>query len=143
MLQTLLLSFWLIAGSMSRIPDKTRYPANYKKSILFFGQGGGFTGMVTTYALLDNGRFFKKNSLTHPEFEYIGRMARAETSQLFTNYTFLGLPSMTINDPGNIYYFVEYSLKKNNHRLTWGGSNPAPENLKLFYTLLYHFIPKP
>ncbi|MDZ4708094.1 MAG: hypothetical protein SH818_06785 [Saprospiraceae bacterium] len=121
---------------------KTKYPANYKKSILFFGQGGGFTGAVTTYALLDNGRLFKKNSLTQPEFLYIGKLNKSDTHQLFNNYTFLGLPSMHSGEPGNIYHFIEYVLKNNSHKLTWGGPSPVPENLALFYSLLNHFIPK-
>lgn len=140
---SLVLSIWFIVGSSAWSPDKTKFPSDYKKPILFFGQGGGFTGAVTTYAILDNGRFFKKTSLTEKEFHFIGKLSKSETSQLFNNYTFLGLPSLQLEDPGNLYHFVEYSLKKNNHRITWGGSEKPPDNLKLFYSLLNHLIPNP
>jgi hypothetical protein len=139
---TLLFSLWFLPGFMQAAPDKIRYPANYKKAILFFGQGGGFTGAVTTYALLDNGRVFKKNTLTQPEFIYMGKLTKSDTRQLFNNYTFLGLDTVQTGEPGNIYHFVEYQLKKTRHKLTWGGPTPAPANLTLFYTLLNHYLPK-
>lgn len=139
---TLLFSLWFLPGFIQAAPDKIRYPANYKKAILFFGQGGGFTGAVTTYALLDNGRVFKKNTLTQPEFMYLGKLTKSDTRQLFNNYTFLGLDTFQTSEPGNIYHFVEYQLKNNRHRLTWGGPTPVPANLTLFYTLLNHYIPK-
>jgi len=141
-LPSLFMSLLFLPVLMSTSLGKIKYPANYKKPILIFGHGGGFTGAVTTFALLDNGRLFKKNSLAQPDFIYIGKLNKSDTRQLFNNYTFLGLPSMQSGEPGNIYHFVEYVLKNTSHRLTWGGPTPVPENLALFYSLLNHFIPK-
>ena len=118
-------------------------PEKYKKSILYFGHGGGFTGIVNTYALMENGRLFSKQSLSDKTFTPLTKLGRNQTAQIFSNYFFLGIPAMQLEDPGNIYKFVEYTRKQNRHRLTWGGKTPVPGNLSLFYSNLISLLPKP
>lgn len=118
-------------------------PEKYKKAILYFGHGGGFAGLVNTYALMENGRLFSKQSLSDKTFSLITKLGKNQTAQIFSNYFFLGIPEMQLEDPGNIYKFVEYTRKQNRHRLTWGGKTPVPENLALFYSNLTSLLPKP
>lgn len=111
-------------------------PALYKGDQLHFGQGGGFTGEVTYYVLLDDGRLFQRSDTTYtqmPSFQ------KSFTSQMFSNYHQLGLQSIDHNHPGNLYYFVEHHSRKGDvHRMTWGKPDqPAPANLVAFYNLLY------
>lgn len=126
----------------TNIAQKFR-PEKYKKAILYFGHGGGFAGTVTTYALMENGRLFFKQSLSDKTFTLLTKLGKNQTAQIFSNYIFLGIPEMKLDDPGNIYKFVEYTRKQNRHRLTWGGKSPVPENLSLFYSNLNSLLPKP
>lgn len=116
-------------------------PEKYKKAILYFGHGGGFTGIVNTYALMENGRLFSQKSLSDKTFTQVTKLGRNQTAQIFSNYFFLGIPAIQLEDPGNIYKFVEYTRRQDRHRLTWGGKIPVPDNLTLFYSNLISLIP--
>ncbi len=118
-------------------------PEKYKKAILYFGHGGGFAGAETTYALMENGRLYSKKSLTAKTFTSLIKLEKNQSAQIFNNYFFLGIPEMQLEDPGNIYKFVEYTRKQNRHRLVWGGQSPVPTNLVLFYSNLIGLLPKP
>lgn len=118
-------------------------PEKYKKAILYFGHGGGFAGIENSNALMENGRLFSKQSLSDKTYTPVTKLGRNQTAQIFSNYFFLRIPELQLEDPGNIYKFVEYTRKQNRHRLTWGGKTLVPENLALFYFNLTSLLPKP
>jgi hypothetical protein len=112
--------------------------ANYPKNILYFGKGGGFAGMEFTYALLESGDIYQKKNV-EDKFTFITRLSADDTKQIFTNYEFLGIPAMQLNEPGNTYSFIEFSNSSEKHKLIWNGQ-AAPDNLKLFYSILVHYV---
>lgn len=86
---------------------------------LVFGSGGGFSGAVDTYILLENGQLFHENSLSGA-VEPLPSITKREALSLFEAYEALGLAGADVNHPGNMYYFMGSIHKGEKHTLTWG-----------------------
>ena len=58
---------------------------------------------------------------------------------MFSNYKRFNFEQLDFNEPGDLYYFLNYyPAKKEPHRLTWGKPAFRPdENLVTYYNLLY------
>ena len=85
-----------------------------------FGKGGGFAGIETRYILLDDSRLYIQPGIKSG-FQYIGKVDRKLTKQMFHNYQNLGLEQMDLNEPGNMYYFIEKRQGQQvNKKLVWG-----------------------
>jgi len=119
----------------------SQFPKKENRDEIHFGQGGGLTGAVTHYILLEDGRLFqqgwKDTSVT-----YVNTWPGIFTRQMFLNYSSLRLDTINANEPGDLYYFIEYhSRKKPPHRIVWGnpGFHPA-DNLVKYYSTLYRSV---
>ena len=117
------------------------FPVGYKQDQIHFGQGGGFTGGVTYYALLEDGRVFQRGE-RDTVFTWLEKWTPEFTEQMFSNYNSLHLQEMNFNEPGDLYYFIIYkSPAHGDHRLTWGRSGFKPDqNAVRFYNLLFKSI---
>lgn len=103
------------------------------ESQLIFGSGGGITGGVSTFTLLENGQLFHNNSLTkeHVELESI---TKKEAKTSFEKMEALRLSEMDFNHPGNMYYFLEEVKGDTLHRVTWGSNDhDISAECKTFY----------
>jgi len=89
---------------------------------LIFGSGGGITGAIDTYVLLENGQIFHKNSLTKEVME-LESMSKKEAKSCFVKLKELALSEMDFNHPGNIYFFLETKEGDESHRVTWGSND--------------------
>jgi hypothetical protein len=115
-----------------------QFPEKYKGQQIQFGQGGGFTGAVTRFALLEDGRLFQRMG-KDTFFTYRDRWTVPFVHQLMASYQTLQLDSISYYEPGDIYYFMEH---KNGdapeHRLTWGRNGFVPDpKVVNYYNLLY------
>lgn len=133
--------FLLFLFAISLMPSckpSNLLPTEYKGDQLHFGQGGGFTGAVTYFVLLDDSRLFEKNTLDST-YTFRSEWDKDFTKQMFHNYESLGLSSLEYYHPGNLYYFIEHhSTGKKTHRISWGKSDMTPpENIVNFYNLLF------
>ncbi len=137
MQNTYLCAFMLLILSAG-CHSATDYPVHYKGQQLEFGQGGGFSGAVTQFVLLDDGRLYQK-PWRDSSIVFVDRWKSNLTSQLFKNYQTLNLGSLSYNEPGDLYYFIDHhALDGNHHRIVWGKPGFHPEeNLILFYNLLF------
>lgn len=97
-------------------------PENLPENQLIFGSGGGMTGAVDTYILLNNGQLFHLNSLTS-ENEELEKLNRKETKTCFKKLKAIQLDSIDFNHPGNRYYFLEEMKGDEKHRVTWGSTD--------------------
>jgi len=122
---------------MSFSCKSTKYtPTDFPDSQITFGSGGGFTGAVTDYTLLENGQLFKRSSLKN-EFLALHKVKKDVVKQMFKNYEFLNIGQETINEPGNLYYFIQYKDKdKKEHKITWNDQSAVSENVKTYYGIL-------
>ncbi len=105
-----------------------------------FGNGGGFTGAVQTYYLLENGKIYEETT-DKEAYKRINSMAKDEATALFTDCQ--KLMTLRTDAPGNIYYFV--TIKKDEQiPKRWIFGDPAiatPHELETFYQRLIGYIP--
>ena len=114
-------------------------PNAYVKPMISFGQGGGFTGIEKKYILQTDGNLFEK-TYNKEEYTHLSRIKAQECDQLFDNYKNLGLGELQVNQPENMYYFIEFSSGENQKNLTWGDSFKSNQNLSIFFRTLMHLI---
>jgi hypothetical protein len=100
---------------------KTTIPEDYKKSKIHFGSGGGFTGAVTEYCLLENGQLFEKKGMPADSSAFIElpKIARSKVKSLFKELSTLNFPDLDYNKPGNMSYFLKTVVDGKAHRITW------------------------
>ena len=106
-----------------------------------FGHGGGFTGAVTTYFLLDNGRIYE-DTTNNKAYLRINSIGKDEAAMLFAECD--KLSTLRTDAPGNMYYFV--TIKKGEQLpKRWIFGDPAtatPQELEALYKRLIGYIPK-
>jgi hypothetical protein len=108
-----------------------------KESFILFGTGGGFTGKVTSYKLFETGQI-KKQTGINTAFNSHSTIDKKTCIQIFNSIEQLDLKSKPINDPGNLYYFIELNEKGEKTRFTWGGINKEPDSvIRAYYNLLH------
>ncbi|MCB0654020.1 MAG: hypothetical protein KDC85_22265 [Saprospiraceae bacterium] len=121
----LLLFASLLTGLFFASCRTTYTTESFPEKQLFFGSGGGFTGMVTEYLLLDNGQLYKHPA---PEvYEELDRIKKKKAESLYAQYDSLGLDNLMFNQPGNIYYFIRMVNGENENYLSWSDERPLPE----------------
>jgi hypothetical protein len=127
----------VIAASCSHTKE---FPEKYGRNQLHFGQGGGFTGMVTYFVLLEDGRLFQRQ-LRDSTYTYIyaDKWNQDFVTQMFSNYKLSHFEQLTYYEPGDLYYFIEYhSGKETIHKVAWGRPGFRPDNnLVTYYNLLF------
>ena len=112
---------------------KSYTPENWPEKRLIFGSGGGFTGAVTEFVLLENGQLFTHVGAETP-FRELTRIGRRTTKDLFSKAAQMKELDASVNEPGNIYYFISEWQSGAERRITWGAQDkPVSENVKDFY----------
>jgi len=114
------------------------FPQKYSRDQIHFGQGGGFTGMLTYYVLLEDGRLFQRQ-MRDSSYTLLDTWKQDFVSQMFSNYNLLHFDELDYYEPGDLYYFIEYhSGKEAIYKVAWGKPGFRPdENLVTYYNLLF------
>jgi hypothetical protein len=109
---------------------------------LIFGEGGGFTGAVTTYTLQPDGQLQRTNSLTQ-ETSKAGAISPRAASAFFARADSLIKANRDFNHPGNHYFFVKLEDGNAGQGVTWGdNAQPAPAGAEALYDeLIKHTNP--
>lgn len=103
---------------------------------LRFGSGGGFTGAVSTWCLLENGQLFWQEN-AKSEFVAKGRASRKAVKAVFAQAEELGLLDAEISQPGNMYSFIEMKTDTGSGKATWGDpSTPVNPDFQTLYQSL-------
>ncbi|RMG71014.1 MAG: hypothetical protein D6722_07580 [Bacteroidetes bacterium] len=126
------LSLWLVFACKSSLP----LPGQAKGPQIRFGSGGGITGAVTTYTLLEKGHLYRHTS--RPDsLTYLWQVPRAERKAFFARIEDLDLATKPLMQPGNLYYFLEYRTETDSARSVWGapGAQVPEEILSLYKDL--------
>lgn len=108
---------------------------------IYFGYGGGFTGLVYTYVLLENGDLYQKKPYTDTEFEFLTKTPE-QADSIFKNYSFLGIDTLQLSEPGNTYNYITVITPDKEKKLVWSKSLTVPGILKSFYRQLVGLIPQ-
>ena len=114
------------------------FPRSYKGEQIHFGQGGGFSGALNYFAVLDDGRLFRR-APRDSTFALVDTWEKPFVRQMFANYTTLQLDTVKLYEPGDLYYFIEFRSGGTTARpITWGKSGIIPDkNIVTYYNLLY------
>ncbi len=133
-----LLFFFSILGCKS-----TKYTANnLPEKQLIFGKGGGFSGEIVSYILLENGQLFEANSLLKITNE-VRKINKKECKKHFQRSETTPLFDANINYPSNVYYFITYKEADKQRQMTWGAADfQAPVELKQWYQELQQLVKK-
>lgn len=117
-------------------------PYEYEGRTISFGSGGGFTGKVLGYTLMDNGQIFEGTNL-EGNVTARKKISKEKVTQCFSNYDQLGLGKLSIESPGNMYKYVTMKDGELTHKLTWG-SHDAGESkeLRVFHANLMSLVGK-
>lgn len=107
-----------VAIVSSSCQTKKYLPTDFKDRQILFGSGGGFTGVETTYILMENGQLFQAN--LDETFVELHVLDKSTTKDFFDRLTDCNMAEMDFNKPGNMYFFLEEKGKKVNKRLVWG-----------------------
>lgn len=136
--KTLVFALFIAFGALVSCSIKTEFPSQYRGEQLHFGQGGGFSGMLTYYVLLDNGRLYQRD-LRDTTFALSNTWEKSFTRQMFSNYSSLDLDEVDFFEPGDRYYFIQHKSGKDPfHNITWGKPGTTPnEKVVTFYNILF------
>lgn len=121
-------------------------PADYEGERLVFGIGGGFTGGVTTYCLLENGYVYKKTGVpgkNENPYKKVERWNKADRTAVFAQ----AVEAIKIFEyegkPGNLYAFVECDIEAGKGRYTWDdGDPPTGDIMYELYVALMNKVKK-
>lgn len=105
----------LLACTHKMNPDK------YKKNQIIFGSGGGFTNLINEYHLLENGRFYHKQS-TDTTFTELNKQNFDSVKIIFAKTKGLFNEIKELHEPGNKYYFIKIKHDSTTKELVWGAS---------------------
>jgi len=125
----------LVNFSCCKIQEYT--PTDFPKQQIVFGSGGGITGAVSEFALLENGVLFSKRGL-NAEYKNLTKANKNLTTQLFKNINVLRLKEVNVNTPGNRYHYITIKDKSGEHQIIWSNHKSIPDKVKTFYDILNH-----
>ena len=107
---------------------------------IIFGSGGGFTGIASFYQLHKDGSIYRSGN-TDTSLIFVGKIQLREATQMYDSYEVLKIDSISLNEPGNRYYFIEKKDKRgNNHRVIWGYRSLENNSLPIFHDILMNHI---
>lgn len=133
-------TFCIFLGFNFGCKTKSYTPTSYTKRMLYFGGGGGFTGAVKSFYILENGQAFKAGMESN-SFNEIAKLDSKVVKQIFANYDNLNLAKMELNEPQNMYKFIEHQDANGKHKLMWGRLNKdEAHSLDIFYSILLNAV---
>ncbi len=90
---------------------------------ILFGRGGGFSGVETTYILLENGQFWQQEGIASSPVA-LPSVPRSQAGSLFDKAEAHFFGEVSLNDLGNTYSFVGLEMKDRRSRIAWTGELP-------------------
>lgn len=130
--------FFLIISGLTLFSCKTKSftPDNFKGAQIVFGSGGGFTGAIDKFLILENGQVFKSTK-RKKTLEEKNRFKKKELTTIFEECKTIMSSYDIMDEPGNLYYFISYKNGEDISRIVWGDDNqdPSPEVLDFYKKL--------
>jgi len=115
-------------------------PYEYEGRVIDFGSGGGFTGKVKQYTIMDNGQVFI-NADKEGFVDGLKKLGKDQVKQVFNSYDQMNFDQMNFNNPGNLYHFITMKSNGTTHKLTWGDKETkAPNELEVFHNILMNLV---
>ena len=115
-------------------------PAGYERFVI--GWGGGFAGTYDEYHVYRNG-MVKWKDINSGNFTDLDNLEKAVAEKTFESLLKLEPEKISLNDPGNMSYYLQIPQGVKVHRIAWGGGNSqVPESLERFFSETKEILPK-
>lgn len=95
---------------------------NLPETQLIFGNGGGVAGFVNQYLLLENGQLFEKRDPSN-SFTELSKVKKKKAASFFARLDAMSFEELELDQPGNIYRFIQLKTPALDHKITWGKSD--------------------
>ena len=106
-----------------------------------FGSGGGFTGGVTEYCVLNSGKLYMRKAFEDTEKL---KASLQDITTCFEECENIGFKAIDFNKPGNTYSFIELHSQNTIHRVTFNPHQPnLPKDLVHFNNMLLQLVGEP
>lgn len=106
--------------------QKVAKPTDWKGQTLQFASGGGFTGLTTTYTLLENGQLFSQTEAVNGSVKELQAVDKKKVKSLFAAAAKIKWSDERVVHPGNMHYTVIYKTGGKEHEVTWGDGKYIP-----------------
>ncbi|MFM2268693.1 MAG: hypothetical protein RL757_2134 [Bacteroidota bacterium] len=131
--------FLVLFGSCSsKLYNAEQLPACH----LSFGSGGGFSGLVSEYALLETGQIVeKRRNGNQIYYEEVVKVSKSTAKDCFKRIK--TVEDFDSNDASYSFSYLK-SCKADGkmHEIRWGSNTILPNEIKELYTQLIGFLPK-
>lgn len=137
MQQTVLIFSMILCGMILGCKSTQNItPDAFQGTQIRFGSGGGFTGAVTQWALLDNGRMWGVSGVPTAALQDVGKVPKKMYKSIFGAIDSLSAMG-DMDAPGNMYRFLEIHTPEKVTRITWDPQNKeVPSQLNAFFDRL-------
>ncbi len=123
-----------LEGAMNIADEK---PRSTQGAAITFGSGGGFTGAVTTFSILPDGKVVKTNSMKPNESKVVKTLSAGQLAKVKDDLKNAKVNSLNFNHPGNLYFFVSSGSNK----LTWGSNDhQIPSEIQKVYDEMMQLV---
>lgn len=109
------------------------------KNYIEFGNGGGFTGAVSSYLLTEDGKLYRIETanMVNRNASFIKRIKKCKTNRIYRYAIKNNIAAFVYNEPGNAYAFISIQLNKQSNKIIWNNSNiMTPEPILKLYAKL-------
>lgn len=114
---------------------------NFPEKQLRWGSGGGITGQVNSYVLLENGQLFKIGK--KDEMTELKKTKAGKAKKIFEAVESGSLTKQDFQHPSNMYSFLEFQNGDMVQRITWGDPKyPVDEKIKTVFDQLNELTKK-
>jgi hypothetical protein len=93
-------------------------PEQYEASKIYFGNGGGFTGRLNEFCMLDNGEVYKVNPSTR-KATLRNTISKSVTKSLFKKIKKANLQQYLYSEPGNMFCWMKHHSPQDTTYLIW------------------------
>ncbi|MEE9373971.1 MAG: hypothetical protein V3V00_13045 [Saprospiraceae bacterium] len=113
----------------------------WKKDIdgpILFGSFGGFVGSYDEYTIHNTGQVFYRSKL-RGESTMVHQLKDDIVKSIFERIKTDNIGEESMDEPGNMTYFIKFTFKKKQHHIKWGGQHdPSPQLLDYYNYLSTH-----
>ncbi|MCO6499194.1 MAG: hypothetical protein J5I47_02320 [Vicingus serpentipes] len=108
-------------------PKQTIQPTNNLRRYAV-GKGGGFTGVYEEYILAEDGKVFKRD-FNYDREVFIKQLSPVDVNYFIEQLELLGIEGESIDEPGNMNYYIEIREGKLSvNKVLWGSNAYNPPN---------------
>jgi hypothetical protein len=117
-------------------------PESLPKTFISFGTGGGFTGAVGEFCLLENGQLLEKEE-GGKSYKKIADIGKESAGTYFAKWNDLQLNKRLFQEPGDLYFYICMRSGGDDHKIIWGSKDkPITEEVGKYYDSLVALVPK-